>query len=66
MKKHLAGAIIMWMFLFAPACAQAEVIQTVTDTTKAAVLVPVNLVKFVGGAFKTVGEVLLLPFRVLS
>lgn len=66
MKKVIIGSVIVATLFLCPPPASAQIGNTIVETGKAAVLVPVNFIKFVGGGFKLVGETLLLPFRVFS
>jgi len=60
--------IVPSFLVFAIACvlipaAWAEIADTATVVVKSAVAAPVELVKFIAGSLKLIGEILLLPFK---
>lgn len=65
MKKQIFIAAFLLVFAACAGSVFADVAQAVATTTEGAVEFPVGLVKLVGGAAWTIGEVIILPFRVL-
>ena len=60
-----AWTLFLLFLLVAATPAFADLAKAASTTLEGAVYLPVSLVKFVGGAFWTVGEAVTLPFRVI-
>ncbi len=66
MRKHVWILGLLLVFILASGQAEASLPAALATTGEGVIELPVGLVKLVGGLIWTVGEVIILPFRLIT